>query len=337
MSATQKFIRRLFGQAGTRAAVPDLTQADGTVSYENGFGADYQRATGDPLLKNIERDKFNQLLYDLSLGLQQYQLHGFPEYVAAVDNGGVALSYAKNAFVLWTDGNLYLSLVAANTSDPTDSTKWRLFSPGADVGAIQAFPSNTPPAGYLASDGSLLSRATYPRLWAFAQASGNIAANDGVWTKGQFSPGDGATTFRIPDIRGYTVRYWDNGGGVDAGRLIGSIQNDQNASHTHVISDPGHGHGVSDPGHGHGVGDPGHQHGIPHPADSSTSGSNISGNGNPNTVTFFDNVSGTGITIGGSGTGVSIVSAVSGVTTVASGGTETRVKTLAFLGCIKYQ
>jgi microcystin-dependent protein len=337
MSATQKFFQKLFGQSGTRTAVPDAIQSDGTVSYDGGYGADYQRATGDALLKNIERDKFNQVLYDLTLGLQQYQTRGFPEFIAAADNGGAAYSYAKNAFVLWTDGNVYLSLINANTGDPTDSTKWRLFSPGADVGVILPFPCNTPPAGYLAADGSLLSRTSYPRLWAFAQASGNIAASDGVWTKGQFSPGDGATNFRIPDVRGYSMRYWDNGAGVDAGRALMSIQGDQNGAHTHGVNDPSHNHGHSDPGHAHAVNDPGHTHGLDHPFDSSTSGSNISGNGNGVQTTFFVNTAGTGIWLSGSGTGVTNVAAATSITIQSSGGTETRVKTLAPLGCIKFQ
>lgn len=126
MSATQKFIRALFGDLGTRTAVPDLTQPDGSVSYQAGYGPDYARVKTDPLAKNIERDKMNQLFYDLSLNQRQYQLNGHPEYVPAADNGGVAPTYAAGATVLYTDGFLYDSLVAGNNVVPgTDVTKWR--------------------------------------------------------------------------------------------------------------------------------------------------------------------------------------------------------------------
>lgn len=127
MSATQKFIRALFGDLGTRTAVPDLTQPDGSVSYQAGYGPDYARVKTDPLAKNIERDKMNQLFYDLSLNQRQYQLNGHPEYVPAADNGGVAPTYAAGATVLYTDGFLYDSLVAGNNVVPgTDVTKWQI-------------------------------------------------------------------------------------------------------------------------------------------------------------------------------------------------------------------
>lgn len=320
MSATQKFFRKLWAVSGTRAAMPDDVQADGTAAYESGYGFDYQRATGDSLLKMIERDKFNQLVYDVTLALQQYQTSGYPEFIATADNGGVAYSYRKNAYVYWpTDGNVYVSLVNANTSDPTDNTKWQLVSPGADVGFLSLCTGNptTIPPGYLKANGSLLSRASYPRLWAFAQASNNLAASDGVWTKGQYSPGDGSTTFRIPDIRGYHPRYFDDGAGVDSGRVFASVQNDQNASHNHGYTDNGHSHGYSDNGHSH--------------TYLNAGGGNSYPNANANTGTSGNTQTAS------SATGIAILTGYINIAIAASGGTETRVKTLAYLGLIKYQ
>jgi hypothetical protein len=104
------------------------------------------------------------------------------------------------------------------------------------VGATFFFPSTTPPPGFLKKNGALLSRTTYANLYAFALASGNMAANDGAWQAGKFSPGDGATTFRIPDGRAEFLRGWDDSRGVDAGRGIGDWQAGQNEIHSHVLS-----------------------------------------------------------------------------------------------------
>ena len=49
----------------------------------------------------------------------------------------------------------------------------------------------------------------------------NVAANF-AW--GSFSSGDLTTTFRLPDLRGEFLRFWDDGRGVDAGRTMGSWQ-----------------------------------------------------------------------------------------------------------------
>ncbi|MDR1276372.1 MAG: phage tail protein [Candidatus Accumulibacter sp.] len=97
------------------------------------------------------------------------------------------------------------------------------------VGMCATFPCTTPPTGWIERNGALLSRTAYPDLWAFAQASGNLLSADSLWveaTKGKFSPGNGTTTFRIPDHRGEFLRMWDSSAGVDVGRAIGSFQGD---------------------------------------------------------------------------------------------------------------
>lgn len=51
-----------------------------------------------------------------------------------------------------------------------------------------------------------------------------------------FGVGDGSTTFGLPDLRGEFVRGWDDGRGIDSGRVFGSDQADANAEHTHTAS-----------------------------------------------------------------------------------------------------
>ncbi|MFJ2456087.1 phage tail protein [Pseudomonas protegens] len=81
------------------------------------------------------------------------------------------------------------------------------------VGAMVPFPKGTVPAGFLEVDGSVQSAATYPDLAAYL----GTAFNTG---------GEGAGSFRLPESRGEFLRGWDHGRGVDAGRVIGSEQQD---------------------------------------------------------------------------------------------------------------
>ncbi|MFE2005648.1 phage tail protein [Pseudomonas guariconensis] len=81
------------------------------------------------------------------------------------------------------------------------------------VGAIVPFPKAEVPAGYLELDGSVQSAAAYPDLAAYL----GITYNTG---------GEPAGYFRLPDYRGEFLRGWDHGRGVDAGRSLGSVQQD---------------------------------------------------------------------------------------------------------------
>jgi microcystin-dependent protein len=256
-------------------------------------------------------------------------------------------------------------------------TKWVMSNPATGVilrntaGIINYFPSTSAPSGYVKANGALLSRSAYAALWAFAQASGNLAASDGAWVSGQFSPGDGATTFRIPDLRGYHMRSFDDGRGVDGGRAIGTVQADQNLAHAHGLNDPGHTHGTTDPGHGHGVTDPQHAHSVYDPShyhaigdpghvhsiteSSSTGGgitplaaqnlssTSVNTNSSLTGITIVANTtgiglwpSGTGVSVNGAAAGTSVNAAATGMSVASAGGAEARVKNLAMLACISY-
>ena len=144
----------------------------------------------------------------------------------------------------------------------------------ASVGQIVMEPRTSARAGYLKANGAVLNRVDYPALWAYAQASGALV-DEPAWSGGSFacfSTGDGAATFRIPELRGEHLRCWDDGRGIDAGRGIGSWQDSQNRSHAHgAWADPDGNHSHSawtdaQGNHGHhgwtaGVGD--HQHVSP--------------------------------------------------------------------------
>ena len=98
------------------------------------------------------------------------------------------------------------------------------FDGSADVnvtpaGAVQFFAQPWPPAGWLKANGAAVSRTTYANLFA---AIGT-----------HYGDGDGSTTFNLPDLRGEFLRSWDDGKGVDKGRLFGAWQDGDNKAHQH--------------------------------------------------------------------------------------------------------
>lgn len=65
------------------------------------------------------------------------------------------------------------------------------------------------------------------RLEANGAVRNRTSYADLFWRMGTtYGAGDGATTFATLDARGEFLRGWDNGRGVDAGRLLGSYQMD---------------------------------------------------------------------------------------------------------------
>lgn len=139
-----KFFRLPFATTGDKTAVPDAVDSNGTVSYSQGYGFDYQRQKTDPAAKNIERDKMNQVFFDMTTAIAELQSQGVPDFITTALNGGTAYSYAQYALVKYS-GDLYISLVAANTALPSDATKWALLPTPARIQA--AFNSSAVAAG----------------------------------------------------------------------------------------------------------------------------------------------------------------------------------------------
>jgi hypothetical protein len=126
-----------FAASGDKTAVPVEAQINGTVSYEQGYPSDYSgNYPSDPNSKPFPRLQHNQVLFDVTKALRQYQSLGIPEFITAADNLGAAFSYSKFALALYDDGvrgiQIYQSLVDSNTSLPTDTTKWRWVNNGVN-------------------------------------------------------------------------------------------------------------------------------------------------------------------------------------------------------------
>lgn len=142
-------------------------------------------------------------------------------------------------------------------------------------GKFGEFGMSTAPTGWLECDGAAVSRSTYVALFAA------IGTTWGV--------GDGSTTFNLPDARGYALRGWDHGSGVDASRAFGSTQADAIKAHTHPIT------------------------------------SHIGGSATQSIQLVFQQVSGAG-----QGDELVVQDAAG-----STGGSETRMKNIAVLVCIK--
>lgn len=93
---------------------------------------------------------------------------------------------------------------------------------GVPIGGVVAWPSGASvPSGYLACDGSAVSRATYAALF------GAIGTTNGA--------GDGSTTFNVPDL---TSRFVPGAGGADAPADTGGNNGWVPGPHVHDPSTP---------------------------------------------------------------------------------------------------
>jgi microcystin-dependent protein len=91
------------------------------------------------------------------------------------------------------------------------------------AGAVMPFAMNSAPAGWLASDGTAVSRSTYSALFAA------ISTAHGA--------GDGSTTFNLPDLRGIFVRGSSSQtiSGTAYTGTFGAKQNDAIYDHNHSV------------------------------------------------------------------------------------------------------
>jgi microcystin-dependent protein len=106
----------------------------------------------------------------------------------AIANGGTGLTGAGSSNqVLTTNGSAF-SLAQLTSSNLTTATANSL----TPAGTIITFGGASAPAGYLACDGSAVSRTTYSALFSALSTAWGV--------------GDGSSTFNVPDLRGAFLR-----------------------------------------------------------------------------------------------------------------------------------
>ena len=158
-----------FGQnADDLAAIPTNAAGDGSVSYYAGWTDPYEYdLIADPThALPIPRGQMNQLFFDITNNIQQYQQYGTPFWITASQNGSVAFPYPIYARVYY-GAQVYENQVAANTATPGTDDTWLLISAaatGVPTGTIIDFAGTVAPAGYFMCDGSQKNRVTYSDL-----------------------------------------------------------------------------------------------------------------------------------------------------------------------------
>lgn len=128
----------------------------------------------------------------------------------AVGSTGINSVQGKTLFIFSNGTNVKLA-DSGNTVDPSFLVY---------AGTILSFGGTTAPVGYLACDGTAVSRTTYANLFS---------AIGTTW-----GPGDSSTTFNLPDLRDYFLR------GSTATKAVALTEADGVGPLT--INDPGHSH-----------------------------------------------------------------------------------------------
>ena len=158
----------------------------------------------------------------------------FSSPIAGSITGNAATATAANTIALTNDGTTnaahYLTFAdgtAGQENLKTDTSKLA-YNPStgdltgqSQVGDVKYTARNTAPPGWLKANGAAVSRTAYAALFS---AIGTT-----------FGAGDGSTTFNLPKLNGEFIRGWDDGAGVDPGRVFGSTQGDELRSHTHAF------------------------------------------------------------------------------------------------------
>lgn len=146
-----KLFKVPFAVNGDRTATPDALQPNGSMSYAEGFGFDYERPaidpnTGqpDPLYKPVPREGTNGLYYDITLALGIIQAQGFADWDAA------GRPYSIQAAVRHLGQN-WISNIANNNDTPGAGSSWSQIpfdgsNYAVDSGTVNAYVGNYSPA-----------------------------------------------------------------------------------------------------------------------------------------------------------------------------------------------
>lgn len=246
------FIRVPFANNGEVSKLDFSIKPDGSVSWAEGWGSDYEKDLyTHPKAKAVERKAMNFVLNAVTVALKQYQTCAFPEFITREDNAGFAYPYSIGTVVRYRKNTEetfknYVSLIDNNTSMPgSDLNKWQEFI-FSEASAMEASEGNssvkiiTPRRLKKVADD--LEEKVITNLTPFILPVGAIILWDGDeapdgWLElnGQlFDVEQNPKLYkkypdgRVPDWRGRVPRGWAHGSTTDpdSSRDVGSFQDD---------------------------------------------------------------------------------------------------------------
>ncbi|PLA40005.1 phage tail protein [Neisseria sicca] len=143
--------------------------------------------------------------------------HNPGDYTVATVPSSFALNKAfdnsiKRGGAIGLGGAAHQIAIGWDTPGLVAKVDTQTFNVGVPTGAIAYFVHAVVPFGWLKANGAAVSRTVYANLFALIGTT--------------YGAGDGRTTFNLPDLRGEFLRSWDDGRGIDSGRVLGSAQSD---------------------------------------------------------------------------------------------------------------
>ncbi|MEM8325549.1 phage tail protein [Morganella morganii] len=128
-----KIFKIPFATQGDRTAVPDEVQADGSLSYTQGYGYDYERDQAtDPAAKDIEREKMNSLFHDITGAVGEIQAFGMPVWAEE------GKPYAIRSIV-YHNKKAWQSKIENNKTEPAAGTAWTELKADLTAGDIDVY------------------------------------------------------------------------------------------------------------------------------------------------------------------------------------------------------
>lgn len=128
-----KIFKIPFATQGDRTSIPDDVQADGAVSYTQGYSYDYERdQQTDPAAKDIEREKMNGMFHDITEAIGELQSFGLPKWATEGTPYPIrAIVYHKN--------KTWQSKIENNNVEPVAGTAWQELKADLSAGDINVY------------------------------------------------------------------------------------------------------------------------------------------------------------------------------------------------------
>lgn len=128
-----KIFKTPFAAQGDKVAIPNEVQPDGSVSYTQGYGYDYERDQNtDPAAKDIEREKMNGIFHDITEAVGEMQTFGAAQWTVE------AQPYPLRGLV-YHKQKLWQSRIENNKEEPTAGNAWIELKADLTAGEVGAY------------------------------------------------------------------------------------------------------------------------------------------------------------------------------------------------------